>query len=71
MEAALNLAQHISLESILTMHQNLMNQQIGMEHEAGKFREEPVWIGGTDNAGPRGARFVGSSSFSVVSPKNK
>lgn len=58
MEAALTLVQHLSVESILAMHQNLMNQQIGMENEAGKFREELVWIGGTDNAGPRGARFV-------------
>lgn len=61
MESALALAQQISLNSILSMHQNLMNQQIGMEDEAGKFREELVWIGGTDNAGPRGASFVAPS----------
>ncbi|HJX80174.1 Fic family protein [Glutamicibacter sp.] len=58
MEAALALAQRINVDSILAMHQNLLNQQIGMENEAGKFREELVWIGGTDTAGPRGARFV-------------
>ncbi|MGO2620893.1 Fic family protein [Glutamicibacter ardleyensis] len=58
MESALALAQQISLNSILAMHRNLMNQQIGVEDESGKFREGLVWIGGTDNAGPRGASFV-------------
>ncbi|WP_404287553.1 Fic family protein [Glutamicibacter arilaitensis] len=61
MESALSLANQISLKSILSMHQNLMNQQIGMEAEAGKLRRELVWIGGTDNAGPRGASFVAPS----------
>ncbi|MGP9489020.1 cell filamentation protein Fic [Glutamicibacter sp. BW80] len=61
MESALALAPQISLNSILSMHQNLMNQQSGMEDEAGKFRGELVWIGGTDNAGPRGASFVAPS----------
>ena len=62
MESALALAQQISLNSILAIHQNLMNQQIGIRStKTGKFREGLVWIGGTDNAGPRGASFVAPS----------
>ncbi|WP_235026426.1 Fic family protein [Glutamicibacter sp. JC586] len=58
MESALHLAQNISLDSILSMHQSLMNQQAGMEDEAGKIRDELVWIGGSDTAGPRGSIYV-------------
>ncbi|WP_394553065.1 Fic family protein [Agromyces sp. MMS24-JH15] len=58
MEAALQLADDISEKSILAMHRALLRHQAGLEHEAGRFRQEQVWIGG-DNAGPRGARFIG------------
>ncbi|KSU65976.1 Fic family protein [Arthrobacter sp. NIO-1057] len=58
MESALALAQDMSVSAILAMHQSLMNQQSGMEDEAGKLRNELVWIGGTDTAGPRGAVYI-------------
>lgn len=58
MESALELAQDISLNSILSMHQSLMKQQVGMEDEAGKLRSELVWIGGSDTAGPRGSAYI-------------
>src|SRR5690554_3022998 len=58
MESALELAQDINLNSILSMHQSLMKQQVGMEDEAGKLRNELVWIGGSDTAGPRGSIYV-------------
>jgi len=61
MESALELAQHVSIDSILSMHQSLMTQQVGMEDEAGKFRAELVWIGGSDTAGPRASIYVAPS----------
>ncbi|KHK96539.1 Fic family protein [Microbacterium mangrovi] len=57
MEAALALADEISEESILAMHDALLSHQVGLEQEAGKYRREQVWIG-TGNAGPRLAEFV-------------
>lgn len=57
MEAALALADDISEQSILAMHEALLIHQRGLEHEAGRFREETVWIG-RGNAGPRLADFV-------------
>ncbi|WP_227878619.1 Fic family protein [Arthrobacter dokdonensis] len=55
MAAALQLAQKISSDSILKMHGVLMeNQHI---HEAGQWRDEPVWIG-TRSDTPVGADFV-------------
>jgi Fic family protein len=58
MEAALRLADKLDEASVLTMHRELMSKQVGMEHEAGRFRRELVWIGGRDNAGPVGADFI-------------
>ncbi|WP_424937296.1 MULTISPECIES: Fic family protein [Bacteria] len=58
MEAALRLADDISVDSILAMHRALMIHQPGFaEEDAGRFRAEQVWIGGGD-AGPRTADFV-------------
>ncbi|MCT1478704.1 Fic family protein [Microbacterium sp. p3-SID336] len=57
MEAALQMADDISQDSILAMHRALLTHQRGLEHEAGRYRQEQVWIG-TGNAGPRFATFV-------------
>jgi len=58
MEAALQLADDISEESILAMHTALMLHQSGFPPEhAGRFRAEQVWIG-RGEAGPRLADFV-------------
>ncbi|QTX05922.1 Fic family protein [Agromyces archimandritae] len=60
MEAALALSEHLDLDSILAMHRALLARQPGLEGEAGRLRTELVWIGGRDNAGPRGADFIAS-----------
>ncbi|WP_323741052.1 Fic family protein [Microbacterium abyssi] len=58
MEAALQLANEISEDSILAMHTALMLHQTGFPPEdAGRFRTEQVWIG-RGEAGPRLADFV-------------
>lgn len=58
MEAALQLADDISDDSILAMHKALMLHQTGFPPDAaGQFRVEQVWIGPED-AGPRRADFV-------------
>lgn len=58
MEAALQLADGISEESILAMHKALMLHQRGFDPAgAGRFRDEQVWIG-PGQAGPRVAEFV-------------
>ncbi|MHA7270767.1 Fic family protein [Arthrobacter sp. HLT1-20] len=55
MTAALQLAEKISSDAILQMHRALMeNHTI---HQAGEWRDEPVWIG-TRNDTPVGADFV-------------
>ncbi|UFS60168.1 Fic family protein [Subtercola endophyticus] len=58
MEAAIRLSDHIDEQSILEMHRQLLSRQPGWEHEAGRFREELVWIGNRDTAGPIGAAFI-------------
>lgn len=58
MEAALRLSEKLDIDSILAMHNELLSHQAGMESEAGRFRNELVWIGNWDNAGPRGASFI-------------
>lgn len=57
MEAALQLSDDISEDSILAMHTALLRHQTGLEHEAGRYRREQVWIG-AGTAGPRTADFV-------------
>ena len=58
MEAALRLSEKLDIDSILAMHKELLGRQVGMEKEAGRFRDELVWIGNRDNAGPIGASFI-------------
>jgi len=57
MEAALQLSHDITADAILQMHAALLRHQPGLEHEAGRYRQEQVWIGAGD-AGPRTAEFV-------------
>jgi len=58
LEAALQLADDISEDSILAMHKALMVHHTGFPPEdAGRFSAEQVWIGRGD-AGPRLADFV-------------
>lgn len=55
MQAAVELADDISAESIRRMHAVLMEQQ--PRHTPGRWREEPVWIGSRSDS-PVGADFV-------------
>lgn len=57
MEAALALSAEITEETILEMHEALLRHQAGSEEDAGRYRQEQVWIG-VGNAGPRLAEFV-------------
>lgn len=59
MEAALNLSDSLEIPSILAMHKELLINQRGLSIYAGKYREDLVWVGGRDTAGPRQAEFVG------------
>jgi Fic family protein len=58
MEAALRLSDSLDETSVLAMHNELLSRQPGLEHEAGRYRRELVWIGNNDTAGPRGAAFI-------------
>jgi Fic family protein len=55
MQRAIALAEDVTSESILAIHEALMRDQprIG----PGEFRDEPVWIGGGDSS-PHGASYV-------------
>jgi Fic family protein len=65
MQAALSLSDSISEDSILKMHRSLMIHQKGFdESQAGKFRDQQVWIG-KGNAGPRLADFVAPSASQI------
>jgi Fic family protein len=55
MEAAVALADRLDSDSIQLMHQALMG--VSDPDIAGKWREDQVWIGGSD-LGPHGASFV-------------
>lgn len=57
MEAALALSADIDEQTILAMHRELLRDDLIDHGEAGRFREQQVWIGG-DDAGPIGAEFV-------------
>lgn len=65
MEAALRLADRLDVDSVLLMHRELLSRQRGMEHEAGRLRDELVWVGGRDSAGPRTADFVAQQAARV------
>lgn len=58
MEAALRLSDSLDAASILAMQRELLLAQPGYEDHAGTFRDELVWIGNRDAAGPRGAEFI-------------
>jgi Fic family protein len=58
MEAALRLSDSLDETSVLAMHNELLSRQPGLQHEAGRYRRELVWIGNNDTAGPRGAPFI-------------
>jgi Fic family protein len=57
MEAALSMSVELSEHNILTMHQALLCAQHGWENQAGKYRDQLVWVG-TSGIGPRGASHV-------------
>ena len=57
-EAALRLSEELNVTSILSMHHELLRHQDNLADEAGKFRQELLWIGGKDSAGPRGANYI-------------
>lgn len=65
MEAALDLSENLTVETILAMHARLMTHQPDMSEEAGKLRNELVWIGGKDDAGPRGSLYIAPQHESV------
>ena len=57
MEAALALADNLDTAAVLEMHRALWSGQQGWEGHAGRWRDQPVWIG-TSSVSPRGASHV-------------
>ncbi|WP_220034523.1 Fic family protein [Curtobacterium sp. MCBD17_030] len=55
MQAALDLADELTPETVLAMHAALLHGD--PHHDAGAWRDEPVWIGRAADS-PRGAEFV-------------
>jgi Fic family protein len=62
MTAAVNASSKLDSKSLLKMHKVLMQQSDPAN--AGRFRDQPVWIGGTA-LGPHGADYVGPDSKKV------
>jgi Fic family protein len=58
MQAALDLADKLDEDSILTMHRELLTGQPGWEDHAGRYRRSLVWVG-SSSISPRGATHVG------------
>jgi len=58
MQAALDLADKLDEDSILTMHRELLAGQPGWEDHAGRYRQTLVWVG-SSSISPRGATHVG------------
>lgn len=58
MQAAIDLSSSLSIASILQMHRHLLTAVPSLTEHAGALRQEPVWIGGRDNTGPRNTEFV-------------
>ncbi|MFJ4230144.1 Fic family protein [Cellulosimicrobium cellulans] len=58
MQAALDLADKLDEDSILTMHRELLIGQPGWEGHAGRYRRSLVWVG-PSSISPRGATHVG------------
>lgn len=65
MESAIGLSDDLSLPSILSMHRELLNHQHGMQVHAGRIRDQLVWIGNRDSAGPLGASFIAPQADDV------
>jgi Fic family protein len=57
MEAALELADQLDEQAVLTMQAELLRSQPGWERHAGRYRDALVWVG-TSNITPRGASHV-------------
>lgn len=57
LEAAVELADELSLDTLIAVHRELLQHQRGMEPHAGELRTELVWIG-KGSAGPLRADFV-------------
>ena len=64
MEAAVALSEDLSVDTILGMHRKLLEDDHLLSEEAGRFRQELVWVGGED-AGPIGAALVAPQSERV------
>lgn len=62
MTAAVNASSKLDTKSLLSIHKVLMQQTDPAN--AGRFRDQPVWIGGTA-LGPHGADYVGPESKKV------
>ncbi|GAA3340070.1 Fic family protein [Curtobacterium pusillum] len=58
MRTAIELSDQLTTDTVLAMHEVLMEHD--RRHEAGRFREEPVWIG-TSGRSPVGAQYVAPS----------
>ncbi|WP_166980006.1 Fic family protein [Paramicrobacterium fandaimingii] len=67
MEAALRLSGVLDSDSIRSMHRELMAHDHLFRDEAGTYRQELVWIGNRDNAGPIGAEFIAPQHTRVSS----
>lgn len=61
MEAAVRLSQNINEATVLAMHHELLQGQVGGSVIAGQLREELVWVGGS-SAGPIGAAHIAPQS---------
>ncbi len=57
MEAALDLADRLDSDAILTMHRELLGAQPGWQEHAGRYREGLVWVG-SSGITPLGASHV-------------
>lgn len=57
MEAALELADRLDADAVLTMHRVLLSGQRGWQEHAGRWRDQLVWVG-TSPVTPRGATHV-------------
>nr|WP_281497078.1 Fic family protein [Ornithinimicrobium sp. F0845] len=57
MESALELADRLDTEAVLTMHRTLLSGQPGWAVHAGRWREQLVWVGAS-SVSPRGAAHV-------------
>jgi Fic family protein len=57
MEAAIRLPTVVSIDSILTMHRELLGHLFGWRERAGRFRDQLVWVG-SSSVSPIGAKHI-------------